>query len=191
MKGIALQGVGKNPESLAAFRRAEKLAPDTAFGRVGLAVAMLQLGATDEAIKHLREQLQRTPNDAQVSLMLAQALLQKDSSPAELKEAHTILRSLIARQPDNARAYSLLGKLHLRRDETASAARALEAALKFDPSDRNSTYQLMTVYRKQGRMKEAAALQDRVQKLLNEEREADVETSRYRLVRAPEGRPGQ
>ncbi|MFN7929238.1 MAG: tetratricopeptide repeat protein [Blastocatellia bacterium] len=61
--------------------------------------------ARPRAIRLLREQLQRTPNDAQVSLMLAQALLQKDSSPAELKEAQTLLQKLIARQPDNARAF--------------------------------------------------------------------------------------
>ncbi|HMV82313.1 MAG TPA: tetratricopeptide repeat protein [Blastocatellia bacterium] len=101
------------------------------------------------------------------------------------------MRNLIARQPDNARAHSLLGKIYLRRNDSLNAARALETAIKLDPADRNSTYQLLTVYRKQGRVKDAAALLDRVQKLLDEEREADVEASRYRLVRAPEGRPGQ
>lgn len=191
MLGVLLARADRMPKAEEAFRRAEQLAPDTSFGRVGLAVAMMQMGAADEAIKHLRQQLQRTPKDAQVSLMLAQALLQKDSSPAELKEAHTILRTLIVRQPDNARAHSLLGKIYLRQNDSVSAARALEMAIKLDPADRNSTYQLMTVYRKQGRVKEAAALQDRVQKLLDEEREADVEASRYRLVRVPEGRPGQ
>lgn len=175
----------------AAFKQAEQLAPEAAFGRVGLAVAMLESGAVDEAIKLLREQSRRTANDARVQLTLAQALLQKDSSPAELKEAQTVLRNLIARQPDNARAHSLLGKLYLRREETVNAARALETAIRLDPSDRNSTYQLMTVYRKQGRIKEAAALQDKVQKLLDAEREADVEAARFRLVRAPESRPGQ
>lgn len=174
-----------------AFKQAEQLAPEAGFGRVGLAVAMMESGAVDEAIKLLREQARRTAKDARVQLTLAQALLQKDSSPAELKEAQTILRGLIARQPDNARAHSLLGKIYLRRNDSVNAARALETAIKLDPSDRNSTYQLMTVYRKQGRVKDAAVLQDRVQKLLDEEREADVEASRYRLVRAPEGRPGQ
>lgn len=191
MLGVLLARADRMPKAEEAFRRAEQLAPDTSFGRVGLAVAMMQMGAADEAIKHLRQQLQRTPKDAQVSLMLAQALLQKDTSAAELKEAHTILRGLLARQPDNARAFSLLGKIHLRRNDSVNAARALESAIKLDPSDRNSTYQLMTVYRKQGRVKDAAALLDRVQKLLDEERDADVEASRYRLVRAPEGRPGQ
>lgn len=188
MLGVLFARADRMSQAEAAFRQAEQLAPDTSFGRVGLAVAMLQIGAADEAIKHLREQLQRTPNDAQVSLMLAQALLQKDSSPGELKEAQMLLQKLIARAPTNARAHSLLGKLYQRRNENVNAARTLETAIKLDPSDRNSTYQLMTVYRKQGRLKEAAALQSRVQKLLDEEREADVEAARYRLVRAPAAR---
>ncbi|MFN0112883.1 MAG: tetratricopeptide repeat protein, partial [Blastocatellia bacterium] len=175
----------------AAFKQAEQRAPEAAFGRVGLAVAMMESGAVDEAIKLLREQSRRTANDARVQLTLAQALLQKDSSPVELKEAHTVLRGLIARQPGNARAHSLLGKVYLRRNDSVNAALALESAIKLDPMDRNSTYQLMTVYRKQGRIKEAAALQGKVQTLLDAERAAEAEAGRYRLVRAPEGRPGQ
>jgi tetratricopeptide (TPR) repeat protein len=175
----------------AAFKRAEQLAPEVSFGRVGLAVALLEAGAVAEAITQLREQLKRTPGDARVQLTLAQALLQKDSSPTESREALTLLRRVIEQQPMNARAHSLLGKLYLRRAETVNAARALETAIRLDPSDRNSTYQLMTVYRKQGRIKEATALQDKVQKLLDAERAADVEAARFRLVRAPEGRPGQ
>lgn len=191
MIGVLLARADRMDNAEAAFRKAEELAPDAAFGRVGLAVAMMQLGAADEAIKHLRGQLQRTPGDAQVSLMLAQSLLQKDSSPGEMKEAQGLLRSLIARQPENARAYSLLGKLYLRREDAVNAARALETAIKLDPSDRNSTYQLMTVYRKQGRIKQAAALQGRVEALIDDERAAEVEAARYRLMRAPEGRPKQ
>jgi tetratricopeptide (TPR) repeat protein len=173
----------------AAFKRAEQLAPAAAFGRVGLAVAMMEAGAVAEAINQLRAQLQRTPAEARVRLTLAQALLQKDSTPAELREALSLLRRIIEQQPTNARAYALRGKLHLRRNETAHAARALETAIKLDPTDRNATYQLMTVYHQQGRRKEAATLQDKVQKLLDAERAA--EAGRYRLVRAPEGRPGQ
>jgi tetratricopeptide (TPR) repeat protein len=191
MLGVLLARADRMPQAEAAFRRAAQLAPDTSFGRVGLAVAMLQIGAADEAIKQLRDQLHRTPNDAQVSLMLVQALLQKDTSPTELKEAHKILRNLLVRHADNARGHSLLGKIYLRQNDSVNAARALETAIKLDPSDRNSTYQLMTVYRKLGRVKEATALQGRVQKLLDEEREADVEAARYRLVRAPAGRSPQ
>ncbi|MBP6822928.1 MAG: tetratricopeptide repeat protein [Acidobacteria bacterium] len=175
----------------AAFKRAEQLAPEAGFGRVGLAVALLESGAVAEAITQLREQLQLTPNDARVRLTLAQALLQKDTSAAESREALTLLRRVIEQQPTNARAQALLGKLYLRRNETLNATRALESAIKLDPTDRNSTYQLMTVYRKQGRIKEATALQDKVQTLLDAERAAEAEAGRYRLVRAPEGRPGQ
>lgn len=187
--GVLLARTEQNDKAAAAFKRAEQLAPATGFGRVGLAVMLLESGAVDEAIKQLREQSSRAAADPRVKLTLAQALLQKDSSHAELREAQTLLRSVIARQAGNARAHSLLGKLYLRREETASAARALETALRLDPSDRNAAYQLLTVYRKQGRIKEAVALQEKVQKLLDDERAVDVEAGRYRLARAPESRP--
>lgn len=189
MLGVLLARADRMAQAETAFRQAEQFAPDTAFGRVALAVAMLQMGATDEAVKNLRVQLQRTPLDHQVNLMLAQALLQKASTPAELREAQTLLQKLIVRMPSSARAHSLLGKLYQRRNDNVKAARALETAIRLDPTDRNSTYQLMTVYRKQGRLKDAAALQDRVQRLLDEERDADVEATRFRLVRAPAARP--
>jgi predicted Zn-dependent protease len=189
--GVLHTRAERRDQAEAAFKQAEQLAPEAGFGRVGLAVAMMESGAVDDAIKLLREQTRRTPNDSRVNLTLAQALLQKDSSPAELREAQALLRSVIARQPDNARAYALLGKLYLRREETAKAGQVLQTAIHLEPADRNSTYQLMTVYRKQGRIKEAAALQTKVQQLLDDERAADVEAARFRLVRAPEGRPVQ
>lgn len=189
--GVLHTRAEQRAQAEAAFKRAEQLAPDAAFGRVGLAIAMMESGAVVEAIAQLREQLKRTPNDMQVRLTLAQALLQKDSTPTELREALALLRRVSEQQPTNARAQALLGKLYLRREENGNAARALETAIKLDPLDRNSTYQLMTVYRKQGRIKEAAALQDKVQKLLDAERDAEAEAGRFRLVRAPEGRPEQ
>jgi Flp pilus assembly protein TadD len=174
-----------------AFKRAEQMAPGASFGGVGLAVALMQLGAVDEAINQLREELRRAPKDFRVSLTLAKALLQKDSSTAELREAKALLLRVIEAEPNNAGAHSLLGKVYLRREETVNAARALETAIRLDPSDRNATYQLMTIYRKTGRTKEALALQDKVQKLLDAERAEEVEAARYRLFRVPDGRPAQ
>ncbi len=191
MLGVLHARSGRMDLAESAFRQAGNLGPEKAFGRVGLAVAMMEMGAVDEAITQLREQAKLSPDDRQVGLTLAQALLQKDSSTAELGEARRILHRLTTAEPKNARAWSLLGKLSLRLKQINSALQALETAISLDPSDRNSTYQLMTVYRKQGRLKEASALQTRVARLLDEEREADVENARYRLIRAPESRPGK
>lgn len=162
--------------------------PDTSYGRVGLAVALMQLGAVAEAIDRLREELKRAPEDSRVNLTLAQALLEKDSSPAELLEAQTLLRHVIEREPNNAQAYALLGKVYLRRDEKANAARALETAIRLDPSDRSATYQLMMIYRKTGRTREALALQEKVQNSLDADRTEEVDASRYHLIRVPNGR---
>jgi tetratricopeptide (TPR) repeat protein len=178
--------VGKGKE---AFKRAKEMAPEVSFGAIGLALALMQIGAVEEAIDQLREELRRAPNDLRVCLTQAQALLQTDASPAELQEAQTLLRRVIEREPNNARAHSLLGKVYLRREETANATRALETAIRLDSSDSSSTYQLMRIYHKTGRTKEALALQEKVQKLLDAERAE--EGGRYRLFRVPEERPAQ
>lgn len=47
----------------------------TSLGRVGLAVALMQLGAISEAIEQLREEHKRAPEDSRIKLTLAQALL--------------------------------------------------------------------------------------------------------------------
>lgn len=186
--GVLLVRSEQREKAEQSFQLAEKLAPEAGYGRVGLAVTLMESGAVDEAIALLREQAGRTDQDPRLHLTLAQALLQKDSSPAEWKEAHTLLTGVLVRQPNLARAHSLLGKLFLRRGDLVSAAQSLERSMQLDPSDRNTVYQLLTVYRKQGKMKEATALQARVQQLLDEERAADVESARFRLVRSPNTR---
>jgi len=50
MAGVLQARAGKLEEAEAAFKRAEALDPNTAYGRVGLAAAMLQFNAVDEAI---------------------------------------------------------------------------------------------------------------------------------------------
>lgn len=189
--GVLLVRSEQREKAELSFRQAEKLAPEAGYGRIGLAVTLMESGAVDEAIVLLREQAGGSVPDPRLHLTLAQALLQKDSSPAEWKEAHALLTGILVRQPNHARAHSLLGKLFLRRGELVRAAQSLETSIQLDPSDRNTVYQLLTVYRKQGRLKDATALQARVQQLLDEERAADVESARYRLVRAPDTRSEQ
>jgi len=148
-------------------------------------------GAADNVIRLLREQSQRAPDVPLVNLTLADALLQRGTSPAELQESQSLLLRVIKRQPAKATAHTLLGKIYLRLGDKDGAARALETAIRLDPSDRAATYQLMTLYQRMGRTKDAAALKEKVQKLLDAESVGDVQGGRYRLVRVPEGRPVQ
>jgi len=191
MLGVMHASAGVLIKAEEAFRRAEQLAPDDAYGRVGLAIILMNNGAADNVIRLLREQSQRAPDVPLVNLTLADALLQRGTSPAELQESQSLLLRVIKRQPANATAHTLLGKIYLRLGDKDEAARALETAIRLDPSDRAATYQLMTLYQRMGRTKDAAALKEKVQKLLDAESVGDVQGGRYRLVRVPEGRPAQ
>lgn len=189
MLGILHASAENFDEANAAFKEAERLAPDAAYGQVGLAITLMRTGGEDQMIHLLREQLKRTPDIPAVGLTLAEALLQKGTSPAEFREAESHLRSVIRRQPSQAKAHSLLGKVYLRLGEMDNAARSLEAAVRLDPSDRGATYQLMILRQRAGRSEEAAALKEKIRQLQEVEKAEEVEAGRYRLIPVPEDHP--
>ncbi len=160
------------------FRAVEKLSPESGMGQVAAAMAMMQLGLPDDAIRRLRGISAPSP---MVSLMLARAILQKNPSSQERLEAKKLLAAVIAAEPANTSAYSLLGKTLAQDGDAANAATALETALKLDPADRAAAYQLMLLYRRAGRSAEAARLNKKVRESIANETADSVETQRYQL----------
>ncbi|MFN7922125.1 MAG: tetratricopeptide repeat protein [Bryobacteraceae bacterium] len=166
-----------------AFQRAEDLAPKSGLGRVGLASMMMQMGLASDAVRVLREQLAAGGSDPRVELTLARALLLKTPSPEEAREAAGLLRRIVAREPGNALAHGLLGKAYVQMGDAAKAEAELAAAIRLDPADRTSAYQLMTIYRRSGREKEAAALAQRVRVLVDQEAAEEQAKNRFQLIR--------
>ncbi|MEJ7710712.1 MAG: tetratricopeptide repeat protein [Pyrinomonadaceae bacterium] len=191
MLGVMHASSGVMIKAEEAFKRAEQLGPDASYGRVGLAIILMHNGAADQMIRLLREQAKRGPDVPVVNITLAQALLQTSNSPDELREAQSLLLRVIERRPVDAAAHSLLGKIYLRLGDTSAAALTLETTIRLNPSDRGAAYQLMILYQRAGRTREAADLKAKVEKLIDTESAEEVEAGRYRLVRVPEGRPGQ
>lgn len=190
MLGVMHASAGYTEKAQAFFKRAEQLAPDAQHGRVGLAISLMQSGAAEQAVRMLREQAARTPDDPLISFTLAEALLQKGDASEQLqREAQMLLQQVVKRQPGNARAFSLLGKIYFRQQDTINALRNLETAVRLNAQDRAASYQLMTIYQRTGRASEAAALKEKVQKL--REAENVEEAGRYRLVRVPADRVPQ
>lgn len=187
--GVLQVRAGQMDEAGKSFRRAEELAPEAAHGRVGLAVMMMQMNLPDDSIRLLREMMASKESDPRVEATLARALLQRGPEAEELDEAIALIERSIARQPSDAANHALLGKLYLNRDNIAAAEKSLAQAVQLDPNDRTAAYQLMTIYRRTGKTREAAALQEKVRDLLAAEREQEAETGRYQLVRSPEARP--
>lgn len=186
--GVLQVRAGRMKEAEQSFRRAEALAPEAAHGRVGLAVMMMEMNAPEEAIRLLREMLANKEADSRVEATLARALLQRGADARELEEAIVLMERSLQRDPHNAANHALLGKLYLKQENLNAAEASLSRAIALDPTDRTAAYQLMTIYRRTGRTRDAAALQDKVRDLLAAEREQEAEAGRFKIVRAPEAR---
>lgn len=170
------------------FARAQELAPEAAYGEVGMSLALLQSDQIDESIRRLRQQSERNPRNPMVSFMLAQALLREDAEPGKpaYEEAQQLLRRTLELDPNHARAHGLLGKNYALEGATAKAIRELEEALRLAPDDRTSAYQLALLYVKTGQKELSAKWQKRVRDSIEAARVAETE-SEYRILRvAPE-----
>lgn len=184
--GVMHASAGFADKAQTAFQKAETLAPAAAHARVGLALSLMQSGAAEQAVRVLRDAAARTPDDALVAFTLAEALLQDNAAPELLGEAKTLLRRVIEKQPENARALSMLGKIYFREQDSNNAVPILERAVRLDPRDRAAMYQLITLYNRAGRKTEAHALGKKVEKIVDAERAGENKFERYTLNRLPD-----
>lgn len=181
--GVVLVRSGEVAKAQEAFEKAQSLSPESGLGRIGLASTLMQLGLAADAAQVLRGQLAANGPNAKAELTLARALLLKSPSEAEQREAVALLHRVLRQEPENAAAHGLLGKVYTQLGDTPNAIANLSAALRLDPADRTSAYQLMMIYRKSGKVKEAAELASRVRALLDKENAEQDAASRFRVVR--------
>lgn len=181
--GVLLVRSGQTADGQAAFRQAETLAPGSALGRIGLASALMQMGLASDAAQILREQLAKSGPEPKAELTLARAILLAKPSPAATREAATLLERVTRREPTQAIAHGLLGKVYFQLGDLPKATSELTTALRLDPSDRASTYQLMIVHQRSGRPAQAAELSRRVQHLLEQEKADEEAGNKFRVVR--------
>jgi tetratricopeptide (TPR) repeat protein len=191
MRGVVQAQEGRFDEATRAFERAASLNADEEFTAMGLTLALQQGGRLEEAVEVLRERLRRNPGHASLNYMLARALIKQGVEPGqpEFVEAVHALELSVENDPRNARSRASLGELYLKRGDTAKAIEQLELAVEIDPSDSAAGYQLLLAFRKAGRDGEAAALMEKVQRLVANDRQRQLARNRLRLVRAE--RPNQ
>lgn len=189
MQGVLLARSARTAEAEQAFLEAEAMAPDFTLGRAGRGLLLLEMNMVEEAIRVLRPVVAARPQDPMPTVILAQALLRQEGGEAQRQEAKKLLLGLGRAGESMAQVRRLLGKIYLQENDLHRAATELEAALRLDPGDRSSAYQLITVYRKLGRMKDIPALQAKVKHLLEEVREAESRAGRHQLVKVQEAPP--
>ncbi len=181
--GVLLVRGGDAASGQEAFERAQELAPAGGLGRIGLASTLMQMGLATDAVTLLREQLAASGRDPRTELTLVRALLLKSPTAEENREAESRLQWIVHKEPGNAAARGLLGKVYVRLGDIPQATAELEAAIRLDPTDRASTYQLMTIFQRTGRTKEAAGLARKVGALLEKEKTDEAAGNRFQIVR--------
>lgn len=184
--GALLVRAGNMEKAQREFETAQMLDPKAAYGNIGLSLALLQADQIEESIRLLRVQLSHNADNPMTLFMLAQALLRAGAEPGkpEFTEAQKLLQRTIKIEPNNARAHGLLGKNYALADDVKNGVRELETAMRLDPSDRTSAYQLAMIYGRTGQEELASKWQQRVRDLIAAESAAEKEQNRFRIMRA-------
>lgn len=188
LRGMIYAQTGDFASAEREFEEAGRLRPEKAFDVIGITFTTTLAGEEqlDRAIRLLRQRLKTKPRDAVLNYLLGEALLRRRVQPgdAEFEEARRALLRSVAANPDFAKARAALGRAYLKMDKLPEAIRELQAALRLDPKDQFATYQLARALNRSGRQKESSAWIQKLRQLKAEERRAEEENRKLRLVRA-------
>lgn len=80
-----------------------------------------------------------------------------DSSEGRVDEALEKIQQVLAEDPDILEAYSILGNLHVKKEERDEAIQAYQDALAREPEFKPALFGLASVYEEMGRLDDAAA----------------------------------
>jgi tetratricopeptide (TPR) repeat protein len=136
--GVGLPGLltkawsqlGHWKSSFTLFENTLSLRPDSAFAHGNLGTALLEIGQTGGAVRHLKEAIRLEPSEARHHYNLGLALLnQKALEDAEQKFQHAL-----SLRPGFAEAANALGICYVKKGLFGRAASMFEKALAMDPT---------------------------------------------------------
>lgn len=148
----ALQGLFAEAE--ASFRESAQADPGTPVALLATGVTQLQRGRAADAAATFQVARTKWPENAHAQYLYALAL-ERTGDQARRPDVIVALRVAIRLSPKEAPAHALLGRVLLDAKQAGEAARELEAAVKLDPGNDTSLYQLATAYRSLGRVSDA------------------------------------
>jgi len=195
---------GRATEAVEELRQAIAADPTAAYLRDALAEELLGLGHLDEARDEVELSLRLDPEFPEGHLLLGRIRLRLGDAAgfqAQLERAITVDRScseayeelagylertgaearalevwreLVRQVPASATGHLALGRAALGRADTRVAEQHLRRALELDPSRDAARFELATLFRGEGRTKEALALFDRLASTPSEPRAEDL-----------------
>lgn len=145
--GLCLTETGDFRGALPELEASYKLNPKDASILFSLSYANARAGDIDRAAA-LLQQSEADP----VQANLIQGLI--EYRRGRFAEAKTLFQSVLAARNDNVPAMTALGRLELLDHHDAEAIGLLEQALRLNPADAESTYQLGVLYDRNGRAAE-------------------------------------
>jgi tetratricopeptide (TPR) repeat protein len=123
-----------------------------ALGLRQLAQISLSLGQTDQADAYLDSALKLNPEDAETQVDAAGVWFRK----GEVSKAKALLKSVVAKQPSNARARGLLGRIYVFEGDSDNAIQELKASVNLE-DDFETAYFLGIAYLKARKLTDASA----------------------------------
>jgi tetratricopeptide (TPR) repeat protein len=174
-RGWALQRLGKSAQAMHDFREAVRLAPAWDAPQLQLAEALLENTQAAEAVALYERLRGRWPQDVDVDVLvgLARCWVLR----GKFAEAGMLLDDVLKEHPRQTAALAEWGRLALQEGRPAEAERRLRQALKEEPANYRTTYQLVMCLRLQRKEAQARELtarlraiaddHDRLQEILN------------------------
>jgi len=127
----ALRRLGRHAEAAAAYEAVVAASPALVEGWRGLAQVQTTLGQVDAALRSRARALQLAPQDQEIALEHAAALLQA----GHMDEAMQRLLQATRADPGDARGWDWLGRAQLKKGDLARARASFEQAHALNPRD--------------------------------------------------------
>jgi tetratricopeptide (TPR) repeat protein len=174
MMAIAMSGVFRNKEAIAAYQKALELNPRLPMAHVGLATEYLRTSEPEKAMKEYQAELEINPNDYTANFYLG--YLHRRNR--EYDESMKYLEKALRLRPKDGAAMLQLGMVHYLRAELDEAQRVLEEVVQNDPEFIDAHVQLARVYFRKRMMPEGQQAQKTADQL-KAKRESARKASAY------------
>jgi tetratricopeptide (TPR) repeat protein len=162
----------REDDALAEYQKALDLEPGNPAAMLGLALAYLSNNNMDKAMETARTALQRSPQDAELNMVVAEAMVARN----QFAEAEPyLMKSLKVKPQMLGHVHALIGKVYAETGRTNEAISQLKMG---ESSDENGSihYLLARLYRQIGDTRDAAAALDQVKTIKQQRRDRGVKT---------------
>jgi tetratricopeptide (TPR) repeat protein len=155
-KGNAELRTHRYKDAIASYTHSAALDNSSVDPILGIAAVHYVAGQRDAALAEYKSGIGRFPNEARLYIAYAEMLLGSPDSLKLQSEAASLLEKAVKLAPQSAEAHYQMGQLALRQSRLKDAEADLLHSLQSDPDQSKAHFALSTVYRRMGRVDDAA-----------------------------------